>query len=178
MINLMPWRERLLNKKKKAFILYIILTFLLGFCLSYFIYSLDKNKLNERYRYNQKIKEKLIRLNIRENNFKKEITTKSNELEIINKIKKLYKNQLIPIAILNVIPQILPNDIYLTKLIKNNKSITIFGKSKKQLAITKLVKLMQASSLFNNVRLERINYDKKEINNKSYQFEINGNLTN
>lgn len=166
-INLLPWREELRQQKKKDFVNSIFLAVLMVvfvFGLVHMYFDGQKGYQEQRNKLLQKeievLDQKIIAI--------KDIEEKKSKLlEKIDLIKKLQTSRPEIVHLMDEIPRLTPDGIYLTKFIQLGNDLTFEGKSESNARISAFMNGIESSKWLQQPKLDVIKASEKGNNNES-----------
>lgn len=155
-INLLPWRLRWEYEKKREFILYFSACFFFIFFICLIVHinlseKLSVELVNQRY-LNAEIHQ--IDFSVQQIN-----EIKKQRADLINRLLVLHQLQTIHVefpAMFYHFSKILPNEIYLTQIKKEDDIITFTGKASSQENVAELIKNIEHSKTYSDPVLSEI----------------------
>ena len=128
-INLLPWRQELLKKNQKEFINTIILSTLVS-CITLAIVHTYINTLKDyQEQRNQLLLKEITILDLQIVDIKNIEEKKRKLLTKIDLIQKFQESRPLTVHLFDEIPRILPDGVYLTKIIQTGTDLIFEGKS-------------------------------------------------
>lgn len=144
-INLLPWRQELLKKYQKEFINTIILSTLIS-CITIAIVHTYINVLKDyQEQRNQLLLKEIAILDLQIVDIKNIEEKKRKLLTKIDLIQKLQESRPLTVHLFDEIPRILPDGVYLTKIIQTGTDLIFEGKSQSNARVSDFMKSIEAS---------------------------------
>lgn len=160
-INLLPWREEALQAQKQAFytILTLIAILAVGFVFAVSLFY--QAQVDGQISKNQYLKNEIQLLDIRIAEIN---TLKDKKIALqkrISVVEQLQRSRNVGTQVLDEIAKVIPNGIYITKLVKKGNSISIEGKSESNNHLANMIRAVGLSELFTDATPESITTDEK-----------------
>jgi len=167
-INLLPWREELRKKKKKDFVNTIFLAVLLTvLALGLTHVYMDSEKSYQEAR-NKILKDEIVILDQKIVAIKTIEEKKAKLLAKIDLITKLQASRPEVVHLLDVIPRVTPDGVFISKFNQVGNVITFEGKSESNARVSAFMKGIEASIWLTDPKLEVIRIpDKNELGSLS-----------
>ncbi|MFI3178104.1 MAG: PilN domain-containing protein [Methylococcaceae bacterium] len=144
-INLLPWRQELLKKNQKEFINTIILSTLVS-CITLAIVHTYINTLKDyQEQRNQLLLKEITILDLQIVDIKNIEEKKRKLLTKIDLIQKFQESRPLTVHLFDEIPRILPDGVYLTKIIQTGTDLIFEGKSPSNARVSDFMKAIEAS---------------------------------
>lgn len=175
-INLLPWRERVREIKKKNF--FVALVVAVGFAVFIiFLFHLYYDDLIDyQDKRNAFLQEEIARKQIEINSLRKDKEQQALVKAKLQFIMALREESYQAVRLLNELLQVVPDSITLSKLSRNGNVITLEGKAQSELAITAFLKTLSKVSIFNQPILTGINSQagniKTEATERFFQITV------
>lgn len=174
-INLLPWRDKAKKTRNIRFYLWAGLSALVGLLCSflahlYLTYRMDVE--NNNIQYLQKEQHAII------DKVKEIQGLQQSKKELLSRMKiiqTLENDRILVAKLLDALPRIMPNNIYLKTLTRKEKKVVIEGNARTNAAISTLLKNMESSQwgqLFNDPKLTEIKVNKDD-GSQNFQLEFN-----
>lgn len=178
-INLLPWRDELRRVRNRVFLAWVIGTIVICFALTAFanimiglMIASENNNINSIKKEEQKISLKIKEIQDLQRN-------KKDLLDRMQVIQSLSGTRSVAIRLIDILPKIIPNGIYLTEIqrkgLKDQDQIIISGVSQTNATVSLFIENFQApdfSKYFSDVKLVNIASNKEN----SLDFQITLNL--
>ncbi len=149
-INLLPWREELREQRKKQFILYCIGIGVLALLTVVFVWMIEGRKLKDQedankyiVSQNQVLDQKLKSLDGLQDKRK----TLLDRMKLIN---NLDAQRTVVVHFVDELVRVTPENVYLTKFIRNGNKFTIEGFAESPDAVAKFLRQLGTSQWFRN----------------------------
>ena len=144
-INLLPWRQELLKKNQKEFINTIILSTLVS-CITLAIVHTYINTLKDyQEQRNQLLLKEITILDLQIVDIKNIEEKKRKLLTKIDLIQKFQESRPLTVHLFDEIPRILPDGVYLTKIIQTGTDLIFEGKSPSNARVSDFMKAIETS---------------------------------
>ena len=144
-INLLPWRQELLKEKQKQFIYRIILSTLMS-CVTILIVHVHIDTLyNYQEKRNQLLLKEIAILDLQIINIKTIEEKKRKLLTKIDLIQKLQQSRPQIVHLFDEIPKIIPDGLYLTKILQTGTDLIFEGKSTSNARVSELMRAIETS---------------------------------
>ena len=167
-INLLPWRQELLKKNQKEFINTIILSTLVS-CITLAIVHTYINTLKDyQEQRNQLLLKEITILDLQIVDIKNIEEKKRKLLTKIDLIQKFQESRPLTVHLFDEIPRILPDGVYLTKIIQTGTDLIFEGKSPSNARVSDFMNAIEASPWLQNPGITIIKLpDTKSPNNNN-----------
>jgi type IV pilus assembly protein PilN len=159
-INLLPWREQARKVNKTRFFIWmsvfigIALITLLLFHIQYYLIFSNQQKLN-KYLESEINQEQIILSALDQQQQAKQALEKQ-----LSYIINLHKTSFRAIKLLNELVSLIPHNISLNKIIRNDNKITLMGSSKTDVDLSIFKQSIAKSPIFNQPVLTEISTEK------------------
>ncbi len=172
-INLLPWREERLKKRQKNFANTFILSILTGIIIIVLIHAyLEAANVYQTNR-NQIISKEITLINKKIIDIKN-IEEKTNYLlGKVNFIQQLQTSRPEIVHLLNEIPKLVPEGVYLTKLTQTGTELLFEGKSQSNNKISSFMHAIEASIWLQTPKLKLIQLEDKPSLQKNDHEPLN-----
>ncbi len=155
-INLLPWREERFKNRQQNFANTFLLSFLTGIILIVLIHTYLKASNDYQASRNQIISKEIAAVDQKIIDIKR-IEEKTNSLLTkINVIEKLQTSRPEIVHLVNEIPKLIPEGVYLTKFSQTGTDLLFEGKSQSNNKISTFMRAIQASSWLQTPKLKII----------------------
>lgn len=162
-INLLPWREELRKQKKKDFVNSILLSVLVTILVFGLIHLYFDGQKEYQEQRNKMLQNEIAILDQKITAIKSIEEKKSKLLAKIDLIKRLQTSRPEIVHLIDEIPRITPDGIYLTKFIQLGADLTFEGKSESNARVSAFMKGIEASKWLQLPKLDVIKApDKKD----------------
>ncbi len=166
-INLLPWREERRKQKQKEFINAMELSALIGVLIVGLIHSSIEGLKAYQGQRNQLLQSEIIILDKKIIEIK-DIEAKKKQLQAkINLIQQLQESRPEAVHLLDEIPKITPDGIFLTKFTQTGSDLNFEGKSDSNARISAFMRAIEASLWLQKPTLSVIKLPDKSSNNKT-----------
>jgi len=168
-INLLPWRDRALQKKQKRFIVFITLSCFTALIINAAIYvfyhqNLEKEKLRTKF-----LEEKVAVLDFRLKKIK-DLEEKIKEiLKRKEAIEEIQSRRFNIVLLLNELKDSIPNSIFLTSLEEQDEKLVLVGRSDSETAIALFISALERSPHFESPKLKII---EKKQNDRKFEIRV------
>lgn len=159
-INLLPWREEIIEYNKKILFRLLLAAIILGGCFLIFAYHLFFAQVSYTKSYTQALEEAKVNL---VGNVSAYFTQKKIQKEVSARylvLQQLQLSRFDTVRFLNEIVKITPKGIYFSTLARNDNQIKISGAANSNLLITEFMQKIQQSLNLKTTSLEKV--EKKE----------------
>ncbi len=158
-INLLPWREAALKRKKKEY--FTILT-AVGLCTLAIVLAINfyfQVRLNGQNSRNHFLKNEIALLDIQIAEIKTLNEKKSALQNRIDVIEQLQRSRNVGTQVLDELAKVIPSGIYIVELEKQSNSLHITGKSESNNHLANMIRAIELSDLFADATPESITAD-------------------
>lgn len=167
-INLLPWREQARHAKQIRFLVILIafigLTLFILLALHIYLNALISNQQSiNTYLQTVITQEQTALASL--NKEKKSLAAIDSQLHFIISLRN---NSFHAVRLLNELTKVLPEEITLNKIVREENIITLFGAAKSGLDITHLMKNIAQSAIFTQPVLTEISSEKNDIESEKY----------
>ncbi|GAA0822890.1 PilN domain-containing protein [Colwellia sp. D2M02] len=158
-INLLPWREASLKRKKKEYFTILTAVGLTALALVLIVNFYYQARIDGQNSRNQFLKNEIAQLDIQIS----EIRTLNEKKDALQKridvIEQLQRSRNVGTQVLDEIAKIVPNGIYITQLEKQGNVIYLTGKSESNNHLANMIRAIELSDLFTDATPESITAD-------------------
>jgi len=155
-INLLPWREEAEKAKQREYFTVLTVVAFVAFALVFLVNQFYQMRIDGQNTRNQFLTNEINVLDIRIAKIKS-LNEKKKELKKrTNVIEQLQRSRNVGTQVLNEIARVVPNGIYLTRLEKQDNSLSIVGKSESNNHLANMIREIENSDLFEDAILESI----------------------
>ncbi|MCF6767638.1 PilN domain-containing protein [Thiotrichales bacterium 19S11-10] len=155
-INLMPWRQRLYQKRKKHLIISMILVVSLGLVSAFLISKVVDISLDNKLKTSRYLKEKLIYYSAMAKTTDRVKEKRDQLLEQTIMINALKNSRSVMVHLIDEIPKLLPDGVYLTEINKDGRTLRLVGVTDTNNSIAELMRRVEQSQWMNNPTLYEI----------------------
>lgn len=155
-INLLPWRAQLQAKKQREFIFYLIFYLCLTIFMCLVIHLCLTRTLANQLRSNSYLTEQINVVNQKMVDMKAIKQQKSELLKRLLLIYELQTSRIELVTMFNNFVNVLPDDIYITAIKKDNNVITLTGQARSNQTVSELMKNIDVSDSFESPVLSEI----------------------
>lgn len=159
-INLLPWREEVIEHNKKAFMRILLATLILAGFFLIFIYYLFFGRVSYEISYTEALEK--AKLNLVGNvtayfNFQK-MQKEVNARYFM--LQRLQYSRSETVFLLNEIAKVTPKGVFLNKLIRQGNQVQLFGVANSNLLIAEMMRAIDTSKNLKTISLQKV--EKKE----------------
>jgi type IV pilus assembly protein PilN len=163
-INVLAWREKKHWQIKKTFLKQSVISIFIGLLIVICVHFVFIHRLNAQEKENQRLTQAISSYDSIIHNAAPATRLSQTIEQQKNIIAALKNKQAQTIELFNLFQSLLPKDIYLTKINRADKLITLMGNSSRNEAFSELMQHLEFSPHFNAVHLKKISAQKFEIN--------------
>lgn len=175
MINLLTWHETTQKQKRQKFIIALFSCFVITIAMTTILDFVLWQQLKKQAKESIIIKQKINNIDSSIMNIKKDQTYNDKSLKIISISKKLQQRRFETTKLLDQLPSLIPQDIYLIEIEKKKLEITLKGESNSYNNINNFLENIKDSSWLKKPVLQEV--IKLDLNNKKLnQFVLKCNL--
>jgi type IV pilus assembly protein PilN len=169
-INLLPWRKNLRAKQKYIFFSSCFAVLLLSALLNIFWYGFLQHKINQQNDRNAYLEEILSQTQTLLNNDKKTTQKQQQLTDQVRVLSELHNQRYRVVEILNTLPKLLPNNVYLTQIQFQNQQFALAGKATTDAQITDFINRLKNQPGWKNIQIVEI--AKPASNNAETTFQV------
>ncbi len=155
-INLLPWREESRKIEKIKFGLLLLAIVSLAIFTVFIVHLVLESVIHHSQERNQYLQTLLDNEQVVLGGLSKEKQIQMTITTDLQFIASLRETSYQAIRLLNELTKVVPSDVFLTKIIRNQNSITLVGQAKSSLEITRLMKNIEKSPVFKQPTLSEI----------------------
>ncbi|UUM30794.1 PilN domain-containing protein [Vibrio japonicus] len=171
-VNLLPWREELRERHKRRFLSMLILGVLIAVLIQWAIglyLQEQKHTQQDRLEYlNSYIKQQDMEIAA----LKKVEQEHKALLTRLSVVEKLQEKRNKAADIMNVIPTLIPEGVYVDKIKMNGLHIQISGISDTTSRLATMLDNLESSPVIRNVEMHSIVHDKPRFGKKFQTFKV------
>ena len=168
-INLANWRTSSQTEQKKVFLKTAAIGAGAALIIIVLIHLIYKERISTQLARNDYLQQNITDANTQISNLSSSEKTLSELQQEQQAIQQLENNHYIPVIIMGHLSQLMPNEIYLTKLERSDQDITLTGKALSNDQITSFLQNINKSDIFSNPLLNQI---KSTSSDEGHVFKI------
>lgn len=149
-INLLPWRDKLREKRKKEFLVFSILVALLGCAAVLMGWFYFGHKLNDQEQANQLILTTNQGLDQQLKSLDGLQQQRNAIVERMKLIQGLQAQRPVTVRLIDELVRVTPSNMYLTKFTRTGDKFTIEGKAESPNTVAELLRNLEASAWYRN----------------------------
>lgn len=149
-INLLPWRDKLREKRKKEFLVFSILVGLLGCAAVLMGWFYFGHKLNDQEQANQLILTTNQGLDQQLKSLDGLQQQRNAIVERMKLIQGLQAQRPVTVRLIDELVRVTPSNMYLTKFTRTGDKFTIEGKAESPNTVAELLRNLEASAWYRN----------------------------
>ena len=172
-INLLPWREQSRKAKKKRFIFVYIAFICLAFLALIAGHIYLDGMIHYRTKLNDILQAEITTQQDELNNFNTKATEMRDVQDNLKSIIGLYNRNFNAIRLLNELVNLIPRNVMLDKVIRNNDMITMSGIAQSDSDVTLFMQDISKSPIFNQPVLTGITSHKEGTTSSARMFQLN-----
>ena len=154
-INLLPWRERLLEERKRQFCVGLVGSVILALVLMIFVHITVGHQINSQIDRNEFLTHQISLLEIKIREIKTLEKTKAALLARMGIIQELQTNRTLVVHMFDELVNILPRGIHLTHIQRKGSTVTLLGKTESNANVSDLMRnIMKSKWLANPVLVD------------------------
>lgn len=155
-INLLPWRERLREERKREFFSIMIGVVIIAAGLLFLVDRYFNNGINAQNARNDFVRREIAILDERVSEINQLRQQKEDIRARMNVITDLQGTRPVIVRIFDELVKTMPDGVYYTSVIRNDNSIAIDGTSESYARITELMRRLELSDWFMDTDLDDI----------------------
>jgi len=171
-INLLPWREQSRKAKKKRFIFVYIAFMCLAFLAVIAAHIYLSGMIHYRMKLNDILQAEITTQQDALNNFNTKATEMRDVQDNLKSIIALYNRSFHAIKLLNELVNLIPPNVMLDKVLRNNDMITMSGIAQSDSDVTLFMQDIAKSPIFNQPVLTEIT-SHKGASSAARMFQLN-----
>ncbi|MEB3767297.1 PilN domain-containing protein [Acinetobacter sp. MD2] len=150
-INLLPWREERKEQRKKKFIVFSIVSAVVGFLIVFAVWSFFEQQLNDQQHANQMITDNNQQLDQKLEALKGLQDQRNAIIDRMKLIQGLQAQRPITVRLVDELTRVIPDNLYLTKVVRQGDQFSIEGKAESPNAVAEFMRKLGASAWYRNV---------------------------
>jgi len=158
-INLLPWREAVLQRKQKEYFTLLTAIALIAGVIILIVNLYYQSGIDRQNDRNQFLNNEIAQLDIEIKEIRTLDEKKDALQDRINVIEQLQRSRNLGTQVLNEIVNIIPSGIYIIKLEKQDNLIYMTGKSESNNHLANMIRAIELSELFSDATPESITAD-------------------
>lgn len=172
-INLLPWREERRKELQQQFIMTVVLFAVFGAFCAYGVYGYFSSEVSSQIQKNKFIEGEIAGLETKITEIRALQERRDQIVDSMKVIQELQGNRPVIVHELSEIATTIPDGVYYTKIEKKGNHFTFYGVAESSSKISKLMRNLEDSEWFKDVKLPKIEAIKdKNGEEKSSKFEI------
>lgn len=176
-INLLPWRERLREERKREFFSVIIGVIVIAAGLLFLVDRYFNNGINTQNARNDFVRREIAILDERVAEINQLRQQKEDIQARMNVITDLQGTRPVIVRIFDELVKTLPDGVYYSIVTRTDNSIEIEGVSESYARITELLRRLEDSEWFKETDLDAVQAVNRDNSpNESFQFSLSLNL--
>lgn len=171
-INLLPWRDELRAQHKKRFIQLVILGILIAvmgqWAIGYYFQqekARQQARLNYLDQYIDQLDKQIRALKVAEREHKAILTR-------LDVVESLQSGRNKTIHFMNLMPELIPEGVYVDKIKMNGQEIEVSGISDSTARLATMLDNLERSPLLENVEMHSIVHNRKRFNKEFQTFKV------
>lgn len=169
-INLLPWRERIIEKKKRQFFGICAAVVAVALLTNGIIYLVEGKKVTAQLARNSLLQAQINLLNTSKKQQQK-LDDKKTELFAQMQTLVTLNNQRIKIAeLLNTLPKLLPENVYLSSLSVDENKVTLQGEAPASTQASALIENIKKQAGWKNASLEEMSSSNKAVGKSLFRI--------
>lgn len=160
-INLLPWREEIIEYNKKVFTRLLVLTLIVSGLFLTFIYYLFFAKVSYATNYTQALESAKLNL---VGNVSAYFTQQKLEKEVNARcltLERLQYSRFESVYLLNELAKVVPKGVYLNTLSRDGGNVAITGSANSNLLISGMIQSIDATKTLKTISLKKV--ERREI---------------
>lgn len=168
MINLLPWRDRLRERRKRQYFAVLVLSAGFGLLMVLVIHVLMMVKINSQNDANAFLEQHIAELDQQVKEIKGLKDQKALLFARINIIKELQNTRPKIVHLFDSLVNVLPDSVYLTSVKREDQKVILVGRADSNTSVSKLMKNIEESSWLAAPILVEIKNEDKNTARGSY----------
>jgi type IV pilus assembly protein PilN len=156
LINLLPWRERLEEERRRRFFLAALICFGLSLSLVLAIKMWLYEQVRQQQKLNARLQSEIQQVGIKIATLRGLQEQRRQLVARMSIIQTLQDNRQQAVHIFNQLTPIVPNGIYLTSIKREADEITLTGKATSNMEISQFIRSIEATKQFTAAKLIEI----------------------
>ena len=170
-INLLPWREERRQQLKKEFLVAVGLVFALGIGLVMLGDRIVNGQIDNQNRRNEYLTQNIKELDKQVAEIRDLQKRRDQLLDRMRVIQELQGNRPIIVRVLDQLVRTVPDGVFYTKLVTQDKKISISGIAESNNRVSSLMRRLEASDWLANPVLGKV-YEAREFGDQANRFEL------
>jgi type IV pilus assembly protein PilN len=165
-INLLPWREERRQIKNRVFFTSLAIAIVSALVFIMLIHLTLAGRIEQEAMYIEELQKEQTKISAQIKEIKGLQDSKKALLHRREVIQSLQAERSLVVHFLDVLPQIIPDGIYLTQLTRNGSAVVLQGNSQTNTSISVLLKNLEDPTwrnMFENVKLNEISTGKENV---------------
>lgn len=150
MINLLPWREELRQKRKKEFLMAILMAVIVAGALSFGTKTFYKAKISNQEQRNQMLRTEIAELDRQIAEIDELDAQKQRLLDRLEIIEELERTTPEAVILVDSMVEVLPEGIYLDSLTQNGTDIDLTGRNQSNQRVSDMLRNIDESAWLTN----------------------------
>lgn len=161
-INLLPWRARLREERKREFFIVLSVAVLITLFLLAIIHSIMKIKLEHQDQRNQYLEQQIIIFDHQITDLKGMQQQKEELLARMRIIQELQANRLLVVHLFDDLVRLIPDGVFLTSVKREGQNINLQGQAQTNTRVSTFMRNLEASQWYTQPILKEIKTDEKQ----------------
>lgn len=168
-MNLLPWRAAQREIEKKQFCYCLMLSLIAAICIIWMLHLLNAYRLENYLNQNRLLNQQLSHLKTRYQQVI-ELQQLQQKLTVqIAKLNSLQNSHFLDAQLFNLLTQIIPDGVFLTRLNNVDNNLLLIGQAKSSLQVAELMRNIENTKQFDSPVLHEI---KNMLPGSSYQYQF------
>ncbi|WP_234495066.1 PilN domain-containing protein [Vibrio maritimus] len=176
LINLLPWREEQRNQRRQGLMLMLITATFVGYVSAYFAMVKTEGEVSAQ-------RDRVDYLQTAIQGYRDEIkalSTATKELETLEArldyVEKLQRQRHQTIAVMNLLPTLIPEQVYVDKVRMEGVSFKLSGIGESTAVLAQMLDRFEQSKVINSVEMHSIVHNRERFGNKFQSFQLSFHL--
>lgn len=156
-INLLPWRERRREVRKKEFIVTLVITIIAGAVILLLADRIMQNNISNQNARNEILREQIVVLNTEIEEIRKLREQKAALTERMTVIQNLQGTRPVIVRLFDELVRTLPEGVYYNTVTRTNDVVSIQGVAESNNLVSALMRSLDDSEWFANPTLRQVN---------------------
>ncbi len=172
-INLLPWREKLREEKKRQFLIVLGLASAIAASIVLCIHLFFVNTINNQRDVNNILKKEIKLLDKQIKQIKKLKKEKESLLARMSIIEELQTSRPLSVKVFDEVVSIIPDGVYLLTAKRKGSKLDIIGIAESNTLVSKLMRNIDTAQWLKSAKLNEVkNADKSDNESKTFRLSM------
>jgi type IV pilus assembly protein PilN len=161
-INLLPWRQELTDRLRKAFMNSILLCLAVGAGIAILIYIAFAYQIERQERRNTQLKSEIVKVDQKISEIAKLKEQIQQLKDRMNAINTLQQSRNIPVHLFSDLPTIVASGVYLNKMSMNGNTVSVNGLTEANTRLSSMIRNIDNSKWLGNGSITQTKAESKD----------------